>query len=172
MAGLIAIGCTSKAGPSSPEGLAFKKEVGPIIRQMQQTLARPVAQNDVPAINAALDNLSQKTAGICIDCPYKMAIINKEGTLLTTYPNNEFIGRNFSSYKIFSEPLEQRRIAQSEAYQADGAKIYFISAPLLYNGKIPGVVVLALTPADIEKKWHLNEKEFLKLNFNTPENHE
>ena len=37
------------------------------------------------------------------------------------------------------------------------------------NGKVAGVVVLALTPQDLEKKWHLEEKEFLNLNLIPPD---
>jgi C4-dicarboxylate-specific signal transduction histidine kinase len=51
---------------------------------------------------------------------------------------------------------------------ADSAKIYFISAPLLDDGKVAGVVVLALSPQDLDKKWQLNEKQFMNLDFNTP----
>ena len=167
---LAVMGCGSKPPPLSPEGLAFKEEVGGIIRQMQQSLKNMVVKGNIVAIDAALKNLSRETAGICIDCPYKTAVLNKEGTLLTTFPNNEVVGRNFFSYKMVSEPLRKQKITQSLAYLASGAKIYFISAPLLDNDKVAGVVVLALTPKDIEK-WHLEEKEFFNLNFNTTGNH-
>jgi hypothetical protein len=33
---------------------------------------------------------------------------------------------------------------------------------------VAGVVLLALTLKDIDEKWHLNEKEFLAIDFNTP----
>jgi C4-dicarboxylate-specific signal transduction histidine kinase len=166
---LTVIGCGSETTPPSPEAQALKKDIGGIIHQMQQSLAALVAKKDVAGINAVLANLSQKTAGICIDCPYKIAVLDKEGTLLTTFPNNEVIGRNFSSYKIVSEPIQKKRITQAQAYLANGSKIYFISAPLLDDGKVAGVVVLALTPQDLEKKWQFTEKQFLNLNFNNPD---
>ncbi len=165
---LAVIGCGAATTPPSPGGQALKKDVGDIIQQLQQSLAGLVARKDIAGINAVLDNLSNKTAYICIDCPYKIAVLNKEGTLLTTFPNNEFLRLNFSSYKIVSEPVEKQRITQTLAYLANSSKIYFISAPLLADGKVAGVVVLALTPQDLDKKWHLEEKEFLNLDFNTP----
>jgi hypothetical protein len=165
---LAVIGCGLETTPPSPGGQALKKDVGEIIQQLQQSLAGLVAKRNIPGINAVLDNLSNKTACICIDCPYKIAVLNKEGTLLTTFPNNEFLRLNFSAYKIVSEPIQKQRIIQAQAYLADSTKIYFISAPLLDDGKIAGVVVLALTPQDLDKKWQLNEKQFMNLDFNTP----
>jgi C4-dicarboxylate-specific signal transduction histidine kinase len=166
---LGATGCGVETAPPSPEARALKKDVSEIIQQMQQSLAALVVKQDIAGINAVLKNLSQKTACICINCPYKIAVLNKEGTLLTTFPKNEVVGRNFSSYKIISEPIQKQRITQAKAYLADGTKIYFISAPLLNDGKVAGVVVLALTPQDLEKKWQLTEKQFLNLNFNNPD---
>ena len=165
LAALAFAGCGPAAPPLSPQGQAFKKEIGAMIHQMQQSLAGPVAKDDVPEINQVLQGFSQNTAGLCIDCPYRTAVLNKEGILLTTFPNNDVVGRNFSSYKIVSQALN-RRIAQSQAYLADGAKMYFISAPLVAQDQVVGVAVLALSPADLEKKWHLSEKEFLAIDFN------
>ncbi len=166
LAALALTGCGPAAPPLSPQGQAFKNEVGNMIHRMQQSLANPVAKGDLPAINKVLEGFSVSTAGLCIDCPYKTAVLNHEGILLTTFPNNEVVGRNFSSYRIVSQALSKQRISQSQAYLADGTKIYFISAPLITQNQVVGVAVLALSPADLEKKWHLSEKEFLAIDFN------
>jgi predicted small lipoprotein YifL len=71
-------GC-GQAPPLSPQGQAFKKEVGNMIDQMQQSLANSVATGDVPAINKILQGFSASTADLCIDCPYKTAVLNREG---------------------------------------------------------------------------------------------
>jgi C4-dicarboxylate-specific signal transduction histidine kinase len=167
---LAALGCGSTAKPPSPEGLAFKKEISGTLGKLQQSLSEPIAKGNVAAINAILKDLSTKTADICVDCPYKTAVLDRGGTLITTFPDNEVIGRNFSSYKMVKEPLQKQKITQSRAYSASGAKMYFISAPLIVDGKVAGVVVLGLTPKDIEK-WRLEEKEFLSLDLNAPDNH-
>jgi predicted small lipoprotein YifL len=158
-------GC-GQAPPLSPQGQAFKNEVGNTIHQMQQSLANSVATGDVSAINKILQGYSASTAGLCIECPYKTAVLNREGILLTTFPDNEVVGRNFSSYRVVSVALQRERIAQSQAYLADGTKIYFISAPLIFQNKVAGVAVLALSHADLAKKWDLSEKEFLAIDFN------
>ncbi len=58
MATLAVMGCGSTGPSPSPEGQVFKKEVGGIIQQMQQSLAEATAKGDIAAINAALDSLS------------------------------------------------------------------------------------------------------------------
>ena len=124
---LAVIGCGTATTPPSPGGQALKKDVGEIIQQLQQSLAGLVDRKDIAGINAVLDKLSNKTAYICIDCPYKIAVLNKKGTLLTTFPNNEGLRLNFSAYKIVSEPIQKQRITQAQAYLANSTKIYFIS---------------------------------------------
>jgi hypothetical protein len=168
LAALCLTGCGPQEPPLSPEATAFKQEIGSILRSMQQSLTEPVVRGDVPAIDAVLKRFSKETHNICIDCPYRSGVLNKDGMLLTSYPKNEFIGRNFSTYKTVSEPLQKQKISQRQIFQADGAKIYYISAPLIRDNKAAGVVILALTPDDIDKKWRLSEKEFLALNLNTP----
>ena len=168
LAALVVTGCSPKEPPLSPEAQAFKKEIGMIMGNMQQSLAEPVARGDIPAIDAVLNGFSKTTANICVDCPYRSGVLNKDGVLLTTFPKNEFIGRNFSSYKTISEPIQKQKISQRQMFQADGVKIYYISAPLMKDNKVAGVVILALTPNDIEKKWHMSEKEFLAIDLNTP----
>lgn len=168
LAALLMAGCSSPKPPLSPEAQVFKKDISKVLTQMQQALPGPVAKGDIPVIDSVLQGFSETTAHICVDCPYKSAVINKDGVLLTTYPKNEFAGRNFSSYRTVSEPLQKQKIIQRQMFQADGTKVYYISAPLVKGNDVAGVVVMALTPKDISEKWHLNEKEFLAVDFNTP----
>jgi C4-dicarboxylate-specific signal transduction histidine kinase len=168
LATLFVTSCTPKEPPLSTGAQVFKNEVGRIVHQMQQSLADPTAQGNAAAIDAVLNGFSKNTAGMCVDCPYRTGVLNKDGVLLTTFPKNELIGRNFSSYKTVSDALKKEKITQRQIFQADGEKIYFISAPLIEGNKVVGVVLLALTPADLEKKWNLTDKEFLAIDFNTP----
>lgn len=161
-------GCTSIEPPLSPEAQAFKKEIGGLLTDMQKSLADPTARGNIGAIDAVLNGFSRNTAGICVDCPYRTAVLNKDGVLLTTFPKNDFIGRNFSAYKSVSTALQKEQITQRQIFQADGVKTYFLSAPLLQNKQVVGVIILSLTPADLEKKWSLSDREFLAINFNAP----
>jgi hypothetical protein len=165
---LVVTGCTPKEPPLSPPALAFKQEIGKIVRQMQLSLTEPTARDDILAIDAALKSFAQTTAGICTDCPYRSGVVNQRGELMTSFPKIEAVGRNFSSYKMVSDPLKKKRITQIKAFLADGSKIFFISVPLLKNQAVVGVAVMGLTPDDLEKKGQITEKEFLAIDFNSP----
>lgn len=161
-------GCGAPRQPVSPEAAALKQEILDTLQHLQKSLVDPVAREDIPAIDAVLAGLAKNSVDICVDCPYRSAVLNKDGVVLTTFPKNDFIGRDFSSYRIISEPLSRQRITQRQIYRPDGVKMYSVSAPLLRDNKVAGVVVLTLAPLDITKKWRLTEKEFLAINFNTP----
>jgi hypothetical protein len=163
---LLVAGCIQKEPPLSPEAQAFKKEVGSLLGQMQQSLAEPTFQDNIPAIDKILQSFAKTTRGMCVDCPYRLGILDHSGDLLTTYPKNDIVGLNFSTYKNVSEPLRKQRISQAQAFSADGTKSYFISAPLIKHNQVQGVLILAFSPADLNKKWHLTEKEFLVIDFN------
>jgi C4-dicarboxylate-specific signal transduction histidine kinase len=166
---LALVGCGPAEPPLSPQAQTFKKEIRQLVQEMQQSLTGPVANRQSQAIDAVLSSFAGESTNItiCADCPYKSAVLDKDGVLLTTFPKNEFIGRNFSAYKFVSDPLKKQIISPSKAFQPNGAKIYFLSAPLINNNKVVGILVLGLTPNDLEK-WHLNEKDFLAIDFNEP----
>ncbi|MBM4287929.1 MAG: hypothetical protein FJ135_07230 [Deltaproteobacteria bacterium] len=160
--------CTPAEPPLSPQARAFKEEVAKVLAYMQESLGELTARNDVPAIDSVLGGLAKSMDGMCIECPYRSAVLNKNGVLLTTFPKSEIIGRNFSAYTLVLEPLRHQKISQRRVFQGDGTKFYFISAPLLHNRQVMGVVALGLTTADVEIKWGITEKEFLAINFNVP----
>jgi C4-dicarboxylate-specific signal transduction histidine kinase len=164
----LTIGCGPQEPLLSPETQAFKLDIGSILGKMQQSLAEPTSQGNVQAIDKVLHYFAKTTTGMCVDCPYRLGVLNQKGDLLTTYPKNEIIGLNFSSYKHILTPLQKHKISQAQAFSGNGAKIYFIAAPVQKNNQVQGVIVLVLSPADLEKKWHLTEKEFLSIDFNTP----
>lgn len=161
-------GCSPANSPLSQEAVAFKNEVGNILQQMQQLLAKPLAKGNIADIDMILQGISQKTPGLCINCPYRLAVLDNDGLLLTIFPKNEIVGKNFSSYKPIKTALQKRKISQSRAFLADGFGLSYISAPLIHDKKVVGVVVLCLTPNDLQEKWHLSEQEFLTIDFNTP----
>ncbi len=161
-------GCSPPQPPLSPEATVFNKEVSKILSRMQQSLGKLIVQGDLPQVDAFLQRLAPNTLGICIDCPYKLAVLNGYGDLLTTFPKNEIVGRNFSAYKTIKEALQNRKITQRKAFMPDGSTIYFISAPLIHDKKVVGVAALILTPNDVQQKWHLSEQEFFTIDFNTP----
>lgn len=160
-------GCQPKP-PPSPEAESFRQEIQNLLRQLQLSLAASTAQRDIAAIDKMLAAKSGSTPNICLDCPYRAGVFDQEGVLLTTFPKIKTKGLNFSSYKKFQETIQKQRITQSLFYLPDRSKMYFINAPLVQGRRVVGVVVLGMTPADLERKWHLSEAEFLALDLNSP----
>ncbi len=164
----FAVGGCAVPPPPSPEAEAFRLEIKGILTKLQQSLAAPTAQRDIAAIDKILATTAGTSPGICLDCPYRSGVLDDSGVLLTTYPKAGIVGMNFSSFGHFSETIQRRRITQRPVYLPDRSKMYFINAPLVHDRQVVGAVVLALTPADLERKWHLSEAEFLALNLNVP----
>lgn len=164
---IIAGGCQPKP-PPSPTAEAFRLEVQNILRQLQQSLAAPTAQRDIAAIDKILATTAGSNPSICLDCPYRSGVFDQNGVLLTTFPKTKIAGMNFSAYKQFQETIQKQRVTQSLFYLPDRAKMYFINAPLVQGRRVVGVVVLGMTPADLERKWHLSGVEFLALDLNSP----
>ncbi len=160
--------CGSPKPPLSPQAIAFKQEIRGLLTQLQNSLAEPLAQGDKSKLDAVLKAFTKNTADICVDCPYRSAVLDYEGVLQTTFPKNEIVGRNFSSYKFMKAALQKQQIRQSKAFLPDGTNLYYISAPLIYGKKVVGVAVICLTPNDIQQKWRLGEEEFLAIDFNVP----
>jgi C4-dicarboxylate-specific signal transduction histidine kinase len=163
----IAGGCQPKP-PPSPTAEAFRLEVQSILRQLQQSLAAPTAQRDIAAIDQILATTAGSILSICLDCPYRSGVFDQNGVLLTTFPKTKIAGMNFSAYKHFQETIQKQRVTQSLFYLPDRAKMYFINAPLVQGRRVVGVVVLGMTPADLERKWQLSGAEFLALDLNSP----
>ncbi len=154
--------------PLSPEAEVFRKEVREIVKRLQKSLAAPTAQRDIAAIDDILTTTAQTVPGICLDCPYRSGVLDATGILLTTFPKTEIVGMNFSSYARLTESMQRQRLTQRPIFLPDRSKMYFISAPLFHERRVVGAVVLGLTAADLERKWHLTEEEFLAIDLNTP----
>ena len=154
--------------PPSPEAEAFRQEVREILKRLQKSLAAPTAQRDIAAIDKILATTAGTTPGICLDCPYRSGVLDGSGILLTTFPKTQSVGMNFSSYTRLRESMERQRITQRPVFLPDRSKMYFITAPLIHERRVVGAVVLGLTAADLERKWHLREEEFLAIDLNTP----
>lgn len=161
-------GCGSTEPPLSPAAQVFKQEVRQLLGRLEQSLAEPIAAGRIAAINTILQAAAQTTADICLNCPYRLGVLNEKGDLLTTYPKNDLIGLNFAAYRGILASLQKQRISQAQAFAADGTKMYFISAPVRQNNRLSGVIVLTITPADLNRKWNLTEAEFFAIDFNKP----
>jgi len=157
--------------PPTPEAEALRREINLTLQRLRKPLAAALAQRDIPALDAILKEASGSVPGLCLDCPYRLAVLDEAAILLTTYPKHDVVGLNFSSFARLLENMRRQRISQRQVYLPDRSKLYFISAPLVYDRRLVGAVVLSLRPTDLETKWRLTEKEFLAIDFNASERH-
>jgi hypothetical protein len=161
-------GCQSKPAPLSPAAVTFKKEIKDCFANLSPTLMEPVAKKDVAAINAALEKVESPAVKLCRLCPFQLGVLNQFGEALTTYPiksaNN---GKNFSNYDLVTKTINTKKIQRQRFFLQNGSELYMVCAPLIREGKVIGLVVIAVDSENAEKRWGLKEKEFLALDFNT-----
>ena len=63
--------------------------------------------------------------------------------------------------------ISSKKIQQQGLFLPDGSKLYLVCAPLIRKDTLIGLVAIAISSEDAEKRWNLKEKEFLALDFNT-----
>ena len=63
--------------------------------------------------------------------------------------------------------INSKKIQQQRLFLPDGSKLYLVCAPLIREDTLIGLVAIAISSEDAEKRWDLKEKEFLALDFNT-----
>lgn len=166
LAAALVWGCQAKQ--LSPGAAQFKHEIKNCISDLSSALKGPVSQKDVPAINAALEKIESPAVKLCHLCPFQIGVLDKYGEALATYPPRQGgnQGKNYSSYALVSKTLNSKKILHRRFYLQNGTQLYIICAPLLKDGKVIGLVALAVNSADAAKRWGLTDKEFMALDFN------
>jgi hypothetical protein len=166
-AALLFCGCQAKPAPLSSAAATFKHEIKTCLTNLSTALLEPVAKKDVPAINAALERVESPAVKLCRLCPFQVGVLNQSGEALAIYPpkggNN---AKNYSNYGLMTKVIKSKKILQQQFYLQDGSALYLMCAPLVHEGKLIGLVVIAVNSEDATKRWGLTEKEFLALDFN------
>ena len=155
--------------PPSPAAAAFRQEILQTLQRLRQPLAAALARRDIPALDAILQQTSKTIPGLCLDCAYRIGVLDEAAILLTTYPKQDVVGLNFSSFDRLLDNMRRQRISQRQVFLPDHSRILLLAAPLVHNRRLVGAVVLGFRPQDLEQKWRLTTKEFLALDFNVPE---
>jgi hypothetical protein len=63
--------------------------------------------------------------------------------------------------------IKSKKIQQQRFFLQDGSVLYLVCAPLIREDTLIGLVAIAISSVEAEKKWGLQEKEFLAIDFNT-----
>jgi hypothetical protein len=163
---ILLCGCQAQEPRLSPGAASFKKEVKDCIVGISAPLVEPVFRKDVAAITTTLNEVEPKAIKLCRMCPFRIAVMNQLGETLAVHPPKEKTG-NFSSYDLMIKAINSKQIQQQRFFLQDGSQLYIICTPLIRQDKVVGLLAIAISSEEAEKRWGLTGKEFLALNFNT-----
>ena len=98
----------------------------------------------------------------------KSGSLNPSGETLAAYPvKGDGKAKDYSNYDLVNKAISSKKIQQQRFFLPDGSELYLVCAPLIREDKLIGLVAIAISSVDAEKRWDLTEKEFLALDFNT-----
>jgi hypothetical protein len=163
---LVLSGCQAQEPSLTPAEASFKKEVKDMIGTLSPPLVKPVARGSMAGINVALQKFFSDPKNEPRLCPFKIAVLDKNGVTLGKYPVERGFGVDFSSYGVFQKVLQEGKTVQGRFYLQDGAKIYVICAPLRQAEEVVGILALAMDAHEVGKTCGLPEHKFLALDFN------
>jgi len=164
---ILVLGCQAREAPLNPGVATFKQELKSCFDNIAVTLMEPVANKDAAGIQAALEKVESPAVKLCRLCPFEIGVLNPAGEIMAAYPvKGAGKAKNFSSYELVKKAISSKKIQQQGLFLADGSKLYLLCAPLIRKDVLIGLVAIAISSADAEKRWNLTEKEFLALDFN------
>ena len=165
---ILVFGCQAREAPLNPGIATFKQELKSCFDNIAVTLMDPVARKDVAGIKAALEKVESPAVKLCRLCPFEIGVLDQSGDTLAEYPvKGESKAKSYSSYELVKKAISSKKIQQQGLFLPDGSKLYLVCAPLIRQDVLIGLVAIAISSADAEKRWNLTEKEFLALDFNT-----
>jgi hypothetical protein len=162
----FSVGCQTKEPPLSPAAARFKQEVKECINSVAKPLLGPLSKRDTVGIHAALKKTEPENLKLCVRCPFRMGVMDRNGNSLALYPPRKNANLDFYRYEVVQQALNDRKIAQRRLYLQDGSSLYVICVPLLKNDEVIGVLAVALSASEAKNKWGLTEKEFMSMDFN------
>jgi len=165
---IVLFGCQPREAPLTPGAATFKQEIKSCFDNLAATLLEPVAKKDLAGITAALEKVESPAAKLCRLCPFEIGVLNPSGETLAVYPvKGDGKAKDFSSYDLVKKAISSKKIQQQGLFLPGGSKLFLVCAPLLRDNTLIGLVAIAVSSEEAKKKWGLNEKEFLALDFNT-----
>ena len=165
---ILLFGCQAREAPLSPGAATFKQEIKNCLTGLSASLMEPVAKQDQAGIKAALEKVESPAVKLCRLCPFEIAVLDPSGKILAAYPvKGDGKAKDFSSYELVKKAISSKKIQQQALFLPEGSKLYLVCAPLIRKDELIGLVAIAISSADAEKRWNLTEKEFLALDFNS-----
>jgi hypothetical protein len=165
---ILLFGCQAREAPLNPGVASFKQELKSCLDNLDVTLMEPVARKDIAGITAALANVESPAVKLCRMCPFEIGVLNQVGATLAEYPvRGNGKAKDYSAYELVKKAISSKRVQQQGLFLPDGSKLYLVCAPLVRKDVLIGLVAIAISSAEAEKRWGLTEKEFLAIDFNS-----
>ncbi|MDO9532928.1 MAG: hypothetical protein Q7O12_12465 [Deltaproteobacteria bacterium] len=165
---ILLFGCQAREAPLNPGIATFKQELKSCLDSIAITLLDPVARKDIAGVKAALEKVDSPAVKLCRMCPFEIVVLDPSGKILSAYPvKGDGKAKDYSSYDLVKKAISTKKIQQQGLFLPEGSKIYLVCAPLIRQDELIGLVAIAISSADAEKRWNLTEKDFLALDFNT-----
>lgn len=165
---ILHFGCQAREVPLSPGAATFKHELKSCLNNLAASLMEPVAKKDLAGIKVALEKAESPAVKLCRLCPFEIGVTDQSGETLATYPaKGDSKAKDYSGYDLVKKAINSKKIQQQQFFLPDGAKLFLVCAPLIREDKLIGLVAIAINSEEARKKWDLQEKEFLALDFNT-----
>jgi len=165
---ILLFGCQAREAPLSPGAATFKQEIKSCLTNLSDSLLEPVAKKDLAGIKAALEKVESPAVKLCRLCPFELGVTDQSGETLVSFPvKGDGKGKNYSNYELVKKAISSKKIQQQRFFLSDGSELYLVCAPLIRQNTLIGLVAIAISSVDAEKRWGLKEKEFLALDFNT-----
>lgn len=163
---IVAWGCGPREPKLSKKALAFKKGIQASWKELVPKMGKPVAKRDVPAINGVLKDVYAKAEQGGHPLPFRFKVLDYNGISLTDYPEAKIKAKRFGAYKSVRAVLKNQKIATEKLFLPGGEKIFVILFPLIYQGKLVGVLAAGFDAEKIKQKWEVSEEEFFAIDFN------
>ena len=165
---ILLFGCQAREAPLSPGAATFKQELKSCLTNLSASLMEPVAKRDLAGIKAAMEKAESPAVKLCRLCPFEIGVTDPSGDTLAAYPvKGDGKGKDYSNYELVKKAISSKKIQQQRFFLPDGSELYLVCAPLIREDKLIGLVAIAISSVDAEKRWGLKEKEFLAIDFNT-----
>ncbi|MDO9071502.1 MAG: hypothetical protein Q7V36_08300, partial [Deltaproteobacteria bacterium] len=150
---ILLFGCQAREAPLSPGAATFKQEIKSCLTNLSASLMEPVAKQDLAGIRAALEKAESPAVKLCRLCPFEIAVLDPSGKILAAYPvKGDGKAKDYSNYELVKKAISSKRIQQQGLFLPDGSKLYLVCAPIIRKDVLIGLVAIAISSAEAEKR--------------------
>jgi len=166
---LVCLALLASCSPSVPGPAAesFKKEVQATKESLAPSLMDAVAGRKPRSARNILEQRCSlaKEDGSPFTCG--ITVLDHHGITLASATPGEPIKRlDYSHYEIVMKAMKERKIVKTKLYLQDHTTLYVVGIPLLRQGEVVGLLVLAFDAADLRNRFGLTEEEFIRVDLN------